>query len=217
MQPGGIILCGGLSSRMGLAKAWLPFGKELMLQRVHRLLSEVVGPVVVVAAADQALPELPEGTLFARDERPGRGPLEGLLAGMKMLQSRSELVYVTSCDVPLLQTEFVRRLLALAADYDAIAPQEGDFCHPLSSVYRTRVLPAVESHLARDQLSPSVLLRQINTRFVPVADLSAIDPQLLSLRNVNRPADYYAALEAASLPLDKATRTALDGAHPAND
>ena len=55
----GIVLCGGQSKRMGKPKAWLPFGGELMLPRVVRILRTVVAPVVVVAAPDQDLPPLP--------------------------------------------------------------------------------------------------------------------------------------------------------------
>ena len=61
MRTGGIVLCGGRSSRMGRPKAWLPFGGELMLPRIVRILREVVEPVVVVAASDQEVPPLPEG------------------------------------------------------------------------------------------------------------------------------------------------------------
>ncbi|HUR55514.1 MAG TPA: NTP transferase domain-containing protein, partial [Gemmataceae bacterium] len=61
MQTAGIVLCGGRSSRMGRAKAWLPFGGETMLQRVVRVVGEVVSPVVVVAAAGQDVPPLPVG------------------------------------------------------------------------------------------------------------------------------------------------------------
>ncbi|MCA9165188.1 MAG: NTP transferase domain-containing protein, partial [Planctomycetales bacterium] len=61
----GVVLCGGKSRRMGESKATLPFGDELMVQRVVRLLSEVVSPIVVVAAEGQTLPELPAGTLLA--------------------------------------------------------------------------------------------------------------------------------------------------------
>ena len=45
MNCGGIILCGGKSSRMGRPKATLPCGPELMLQRVARLLAEAVEPI----------------------------------------------------------------------------------------------------------------------------------------------------------------------------
>lgn len=203
MHAGGIILCGGQSSRMGLPKATLPFGPESMLVRVHRLMSEVVRPIVVVSAADQRLPSLPVETLYAKDNRPSRGPLEGLLAGMKVMQPLCKMVYVTSCDVPLLQIGFVRQLLGMAADYDAVAPQDGEFAHPLSAVYRTNVVAMIESLLAADQLRPLQLLKQIKTLFVPVDDLRASDPELLTLRNLNRPADYLAALKGAGFTVEQ--------------
>ena len=62
-----------------------PFGPETMLQRVVRLLGTVVSPIVVVAAREQELPELPADVIVTRDEREARGPLEGLRAGLKAL------------------------------------------------------------------------------------------------------------------------------------
>src|SRR5262245_46798746 len=100
---GGIVLAGGHSSRMGLAKATLPFGPELMLQRVVRLLRTVANPIVVVGATNQELPPLPPDILIARDRRESRGPLEGLLAGLSALaETNIAAAYATSCDVPLL-------------------------------------------------------------------------------------------------------------------
>src|SRR6187431_2251988 len=85
LHPAGIVLAGGQSTRMGTAKALLPFGPETMLQRVVRLLGTTVSPIVTVAAREQELPPLPAGTIVARDERDARGPLEGLRAGLKAL------------------------------------------------------------------------------------------------------------------------------------
>ncbi|WP_425614591.1 molybdenum cofactor guanylyltransferase [Anatilimnocola sp. NA78] len=209
MRAGGIILCGGKSSRMGLPKATLPFGPEFMLQRVHRLLSEVVQPIVVVSAVEQPLPMLPAETLFASDERPDRGPLEALCAGLKTIQPYCDLAYVTSCDVPLLQPSFVRQLLALAGDFAAVAPQEETFCHPLSAVYRTSLVPTIKAMLASDQLRPNALLKQIQTLFIPIEELRASDPSLLTLRNLNRPEDYFAALKDAGFELDPVIKAGL--------
>lgn len=209
MQTGGIILCGGQSSRMGLPKATLPFGPELMLQRVHRLLREEVGPIVIVSAVEQTLPPLPPETLFARDEHPARGPLEGLRAGLKVMATHCELVYVTSCDVPLLQPAFVRQLLSLAAGYDTVVPREDEFFHPLSAVYRTSVLSVVEELLAADVRRPAQLLQRVTTRSVPLEQLRASDPELQTLRNLNCPADYAAALASAGFELPAETAVAL--------
>src|SRR3954470_12815150 len=83
MRTGAIILCGGKSSRMGRDKASLPFGSETMLQRVVRLIGEVVPAetTVVVASATQELPPLPPRIRIVRDEQAYRGPLAGLAVG----------------------------------------------------------------------------------------------------------------------------------------
>src|SRR5262245_46114604 len=85
LRVGGVVLCGGQSSRMGRPKAWLPIGGETMLGRVVRLLGEVVSPLVVVAAPGQELPPLPPGVTVVRDPERGRGPLQGLAAGLPAL------------------------------------------------------------------------------------------------------------------------------------
>ncbi len=110
-MTGGIILCGGESSRMGRPKAWLPVGDELLLQRVVRVVGEAVGPVVVVAADGQAVPPLPGNVEVVRDAVPNRGPLEGLLAGLNALDGRVDAVYLSACDMPFLKLGFVRRVV----------------------------------------------------------------------------------------------------------
>ena len=99
-KKGAIILCGGKSSRMGRDKATLPFGPELMLQRIVRLLSEEVdsSAIAVVSAKGQILPPLPPEIRVVCDENPGRGPLEGLAAGLKAMPDHVDAVYATSFD-----------------------------------------------------------------------------------------------------------------------
>src|SRR5262245_16438496 len=110
MKPAGIVLCGGQSSRMGRPKAWLPFGGEPMLVRVLRVLGQCCSPLVAVAAPGQDLPPLPEGVQVARDPERGRGPLQGLAAGLEALAGQAEAAYVSSCDVPFLSAAFVERM-----------------------------------------------------------------------------------------------------------
>jgi molybdenum cofactor guanylyltransferase len=190
---GGIILCGGKSTRMGTSKALLPFGTETMLQRVIRLLADVVSPIVVVAAADQPLPELPRQVIVTRDEQEGRGPLEGLRAGLKALPASVDAAYVTSCDVPLLEPAFVREMLDLANGFDIAVMEIDGFPHPLSAVYRRAVLPDVEELLAADRLRPVFLFDRVKTRRVRPDEITA-DPELQTLRNLNTPKDYEQAL-----------------------
>lgn len=182
---------------MGSSKALLPFGPETMLQRVVRLLGTVVSPVVVVAANEQPLPDLPPTLIVTRDEQEGRGPLEGLRAGLKALPAAVERAYVTSCDVPLLVPDFVRRLLDLAEGFDIAVMEVDGFAHPLSAVYRRDTLVQVELLLSQDRLRPAFLFDAVRTRRVKRDEIIGADPGLLTLRNLNTPADYRKALSAA--------------------
>jgi molybdopterin-guanine dinucleotide biosynthesis protein A len=194
MNVGGIVLCGGKSTRMGSPKALLPFGSETMLQRVVRLLGGVTSPIVVVAAPAQELPPLPASVIVTRDEREGRGPLEGLRAGLKALPETVDAAYVTSCDVPLLAPAFVERMVELVADHEIAVMEIDGFTHPLSAVYRRRTLAHVEALLAADRLRPAFLFEAVRTRRVQPPEMVSVDPQLLTLRNLNTPQDYEEAL-----------------------
>jgi len=197
VTAGGIVLCGGRSTRMGVPKATLPFGPETMLQRVVRLLGTVVTPIVAVAAREQLLPELPGDIIVTRDEREQRGPLEGLRAGLKALPASVDIAYVTSCDVPLLVPGFVSRMIELLGDLDIAVMEIDGFTHPLSAVYRRDTLPHVESLLAQDKLRPVFLFDAVRTRRVQPEEMVTVDPELHTLRNLNTQEDYLAALSEA--------------------
>jgi molybdenum cofactor guanylyltransferase len=200
MTLGGIVLCGGQSRRMGQPKAWLPFGPEVMLQRVVRLLGQVVGPIVVVAAPGQDLPDLPETVLVERDPVADRGPLQGLAAGLGAFPESVELAYATATDVPFLRPEWVTRLVDLIGNRDLAIPEIGGYLHPLAALYRRRtVLPAVQVLLEQGRLRPIFLLEGLQALRVDAQVMGDVDRELGTLRNLNTPEDYRQALVDAGL------------------
>jgi molybdopterin-guanine dinucleotide biosynthesis protein A len=209
MRQGAIILCGGKSSRMGRDKATLPFGPELMLQRVVRLVSEAVhlDNVVVAGAADQSLPDLPVEVQVARDTRKDQGPLEGLATGLRALADRADAVYATACDVPLLVPAFIDRMFELLGDFDIVVPFDGQRHHPLAAVYRTTALDHVQRLLEAGRMRPRFLFDEVRTREVPVNLLRAVDPLLTTLENLNYERDYVAALASAGFSASPDTAT----------
>ncbi len=187
---------------MGRPKADLDWGATSFAGQVSAVLADVAdGPVVVVRAQGQLLPELPSGVETAEDARPARGPLEGIAAGLHTVGGRADTAFVSAVDVPFLAPAFVRAVVgALPADEDAAVPRIADRTHPLSAVYRVDVLRVVEGLLARDVLSARSLLDELRVRWLGQAELlvdpalAAADPTLDSLVNVNTPAEYRAAL-----------------------
>jgi molybdopterin-guanine dinucleotide biosynthesis protein A len=184
---------------MGSPKALLPFGPEVMLERVVRIVREAVaGPIVVVAAVGQQLPPLPADVALTCDEQEARGPLQGLHAGLTYLLERCETALVAGCDHPFLQPAFLRRLGERLADADAAVPLIAGRLHPLTAVYRPRsCVPQIAKLLAADRLRVTDLFALVNTRLIDEASLREIDPELTSVRNMNTPDEYQAALREA--------------------
>ena len=198
MTPGAVVLCGGESRRMGVPKAWLPFGPERLLQRVVRLAGTVAAPILVVAAAGQELPELPAEVVIARDRVAGRGPLQGLAAGFAAMPDSVELVFATATDVPFLEPRWISRLVELIGDADLVIPKIDGRLHPLAALYRRNaVLPVIENLLAEDRLRTAALADAVLARLVDEESLSDVDPRFGTLRNLNEPDDYVLALDDA--------------------
>ena len=223
----GIVLAGGRSSRMGRPKAALEWHGSTLLRRVVGLVGRGVdGPVVVVRAPGQALPALPDDVEVVEDEREGRGPLQGLAAGLAAVRDAAPAAYVSSTDVPLLHPRFVRRVLAaLDDDVDVVLPHAAGFPHPLAAAYRTTLVDAVARLISEDRMRPAFLFEACRVRRLDESDLledpalAALDPGLDSVLNLNAPADYQAARArpAPEVTVQRfgALRRAADGSDPA--
>jgi molybdenum cofactor guanylyltransferase len=197
----GIVLAGGRSSRMGTPKAALEWHGSTLLRRVVGIVGRVVdGPVIVVRAPGQQLPSLPPGVEIAEDAREGRGPLQGLEAGLAVACAHASVAYVSSTDVPLLHPRFVRLVVAAVDDATDVAlPEIRGFPQPLAAAYRTELAELVARLVAEDRMRPAFLFEACRTTRL-AADallgdpaLAALDPELDSVLNLNEPADYEAA------------------------
>ena len=168
------MLAGGRSTRMGRPKANLEWHGSTLLHRVTGMVGRAVdGPVVVVRAPDQELPELPPGVRVVEDAAEGRGPLQGLAAGLTAVAEESDLAYVSSTDVPLLHPAFVTAVVRAGAGpgVDVALPVVHGFRHPLAAAYRTALAGAVERLIAEDRMRPAFLFEECHVRELSEEDL----------------------------------------------
>lgn len=197
-----IVLAGGRSSRMGAPKAMLDWHGSALLRRVSGIVARAVdGPVIVVKAPGQELPALPTTVEVVHDAREGRGPLQGLAAGLLAIGDRAQVAYASSTDVPLLHPAFVKRVVSACGDgMDAALPEIEGHRQFLSGAYRVGLLSIVEELIATDHLRLGRLAERCRVRSLDAAalladpDVARGDPELASARNVNEPADYERAL-----------------------
>jgi molybdopterin-guanine dinucleotide biosynthesis protein A len=174
---------------MGRDKASLPFGDEILLARVVRIVRGVTDDVVLVAREGQALPE---GFEAVRDPAEGLGPLAGIAAGLRKVTS--DRAFVTGCDAPLLQPALIHRLFELADGYDAAVPLIDGRFMATTAVYARSVASTAEALVARRELRARALLDHVRVRMIEPAELRDVDPDLDSFRTCNTPEDYADAL-----------------------
>ena len=201
-EAAGVVLAGGRSSRMGRPKAALEWHGSTLLYRTTALLSRTVGgPVLVVAAPGQDLPDLPPGVEVVADPIEGLGPMRGLATGLAAVGERSTVAFVCSTDLPFLHPALVRRVLRGFADPDAdvVLPVARGYRQPLAAGYRTSLAGLVEKLLGEGSLRPGMLFQHCQVTqldddaLLAEPELARHDPGLDSLVNVNEPEDYAAA------------------------
>ena len=188
---------------MGTPKAALEWHGSTLLDRTVRIVARATsGPVVVVRAPGQDLPELPEGTLVADDPREGRGPVQGIAAGLAALTGHADVAFVSSTDMPFLHPAFIRRVLRVLEESegtDVALPVARGHEQPLVAAYRVSLAGAAERLVKEDRLRPAFLFDECRVETLDDAALkrdpvlAALDPALDSVLNVNTPADYAAA------------------------
>jgi molybdopterin-guanine dinucleotide biosynthesis protein A len=188
---------------MGTAKAALEWHGSTLLRRTVGVLARATGgPVVVVRAPGQELPELPKGTLVADDPREGKGPVQGIAAGLAALRGQADVAFVSSTDLPFLHPAFIRRVLRALAESDGAdvaLPVARGYQQPLAAAYRVSLGDLAERLVKEDRLRPAFLFAECgitrldDARLLADPVLAAVDPGLDSVVNVNEPADYQAA------------------------
>ena len=193
---------------MNYPKALLPLGQELMLQRVIRIVSEVVSPVIIVASRDQELPEIPDSIRVVYDVNPGAGPLPAIALGLRELALDCQAAFVSACDTPLIHKGIIQAILSKLAEHDLAMVREGQWYHPLAAVYRTSLVETIEEMLAARIQRPIDLAERVNSAFLDVEELRSIDPQLHGLRNINTREQYFELLRETGL--EATTRVPFD-------
>jgi molybdopterin-guanine dinucleotide biosynthesis protein A len=195
------VLAGGRSTRFGRDKLSVPYrGRPLVHHAVAAVgvcCEEVV--VVVAPGRDPADPAVDPDTLrrlvrgevrVVRDPVEGGGPLVGVLTGLGA--ATTDVALVVGGDMPdMLPAVFDDLLERLSIGHAAaVALDDGAGVRPLPVALRTvPAFAAARELLARDERSLRSFLRIIEVVAVDREVWTTLDPQGLTLRDVDEPAD----------------------------
>jgi molybdenum cofactor guanylyltransferase len=183
----GIILAGGLNSRMGgQNKARLPIQGGTILDRLIRILRDFFDPLLIVT--NQPRDYLDEGITLVTDLIELRSSLTGIYTGL--FYSPRPHAFITGCDMPFLKRELLELILKNLEDrWDVVIPVTAEGYQPLAAIYSRRCLEPIAAQLAGGKLKVTQFFPEVNIKKIPESSVREVDPELESFFNINTPAD----------------------------
>lgn len=199
---------------MGQDKAWIPLRGRALVERVVSRLDRICQEVIIVSN-DQALFKRLSAVLV-RDIFPGKGSLGGIYTGL--VTAKHDRAIVVACDMPFLNIALLGYMVDLANEFDVVVPaasskigretpqaattaqhgavrrtaKQGNL-HPLHAVYSKRCLGPIEARIADGDLRMISFYPDVRVHIIPEQEIDSIDPDHLSLFNVNTPEDLQFA------------------------
>ena len=187
-----IVAAGGMSTRMGEDKRFLPMADgETLLSRTLRR-GRAAGFRAIVLAAEGERSDLTElsaayGAHLVTDERPQQGPAAAIAAGLAAAETEWSLVL--SGDMPFYDFDLVRALLPeTRGETQVVLPTLAGYWQPLAALYRRDAGQAFAAAIARGDRKLGIILRELAIKELPLT----VDAGLFF--NVNTPAAYRLAL-----------------------
>ena len=127
---------------------------------------------------------------FLSDEITGKGPLSGILTGLKNITGNYALIL--PCDSPYISKNYIKTIFSeIELNYQAIVPyhEKNDklkTSEPLHSIYNKNTSPLIKELIKNDDLTIKSLIKKVNTKFVLI-DNKKIEKK--EFKNLNRPID----------------------------
>ncbi len=187
----GIILSGGLNTRMGgKNKALLSLGGQTILDRLYKTFQGLFDEVLLVTK--DPVQYLSWDFMIVSDLFPLPSSLTGIHAGL--FHASATHAFITACDTPFLRPELIKALLdELEPKWDVIMPVTEQGNQPLCAIYSKRCIKPIERQLKNGDPKILNFFPKIKVKEIPEAELRSADPHLISFFNINTPEDLTAS------------------------
>ncbi|MDG1731076.1 MAG: molybdenum cofactor guanylyltransferase [Algibacter sp.] len=143
----GIILAGGKSSRMGTDKGFLLLNDKPFVQYSIDALQPLVSEIIIVS--DDSKYDI-FGLKRVDDITKNAGPVAGICSGLEA--SFSEYNIILSCDVPLITSKILQKLIDAIDDTSEIIQVESKGkTMPLIALYKKQIINTFKTLLQEDE------------------------------------------------------------------
>ena len=185
----GVILAGGKSRRMGYNKALLRVGGKTIIERVLEALKEITDSLLIITNSPEEYDFL--NIPMKGDILPGKGAFGGVYTALSLSDAFYSLV--VACDMPFLNSGFLRYMTQFKEGYDIVIPKPGQWYEPLCAIYAKTCIPQIENLLGAGCLKIIELFPMVRTRYVGEEEIKLYNSSEMLFFNVNTQEDYLRA------------------------
>lgn len=190
----GIVLAGGLSTRLGRDKAFIRLNSATLLEMVMSTLKNVVERIIVVVNEPEKFEHfISADTRVLTDRVPHQGPLGGILTGLEVSPDFHNLV--VSCDAPFVKKDLISFLVSQADNFDIVVPRINSHLEPLLAVYSRNCIRYASESLEKKDFRIISFFPKVKVKYVEADVLRENDPELLSFFNINTEEELKKAKE----------------------
>lgn len=195
----GLILAGGMSTRMNQDKALLEINGENLLGLQHRVLNQILDSRNIYVSGSRA------GYQFIEDHEYGLGPLEGLRSACDFFIRNTDYqsLILLPVDMPFLDAETLNHLLySVNEDVDLIHYQNYQlpiFFNDIRKLFTTIELLKMSCQIKQEISNKDKKKFSFKELFnvLKCFELEVINHNVF--KNINTPEDFYAAISTANI------------------
>lgn len=189
-------MAGGKNSRFsGKNKALVRIGEKRILDRIYEVFSILFDKIILVT--NDPLQYMEWDFDIVTDIFPIRSSLTGIHTGLFYLTT--PYAFFVACDIPFIKKELIEILLdSVEPSIDIVIPETSKGVEPLCSVYSKRCFKPIEEQLEKKSLKIQRVFQKVRVKKISEDILRTIDPDLVSLSNINTPDDLARAKQAAT-------------------
>lgn len=186
------IIAGGKASRLGgRHKCLLPLGPARIIDRQLAVLSSMTDRLLIVANQTDRFREF--GLPVVPDLVPGAGTLGGIYTAITAAQTQQTLVIAG--DMPFLTMTVLARVVDAGRDVEVAIPRNAAGYQPLCASYAKACADRLRRRIDACQLKVIDILPDFIVREIGPEEIATLDPDGLTLFNVNTPDDYARAID----------------------
>ena len=174
-----VIFAGGKSSRMGTDKGFVSYNNKTFIEHIITAIQPLVDEIIIISNHenyDQF------GLKRYDDLIKNAGPLAGIYTGLHYSKTENNLV--VSCDVPLINTEVLQKLIEqINSKPEVIQLQSNDKNMPLIAIYKKNCEAIFLEELKLDQRKVQKAIKKCKVQTVVID--SVLDKHTTNINTKN--------------------------------